>query len=160
MIKITYEDSKRPAKLCLPEALVCDVSSGIRQLCDQNHKRTFTVNEVLGESQSNFVARLNLANANFTDILACFAKWLYSGLAKTQWNYQHDLWYFGQRIGAPRFQNAILQALRLDCDSPLIEDALVSHFCKKDVKKIWDFAYPAQGQERGGEVEEENFKKH
>ena len=63
---------------------------------------------------------------------------------------------FRTKIGSPRFQNAVLQALRLDNHSSSIEDALVDHFSEGEVEYIWNIAYPQD--QHGEEVEEEDFK--
>jgi hypothetical protein len=67
MTKVAYDNEGIPGIVFMPEVLVCQVSSGFRHLCDQNRKRTFTIKEVLGESQEAFAERLNLGKTNFTD---------------------------------------------------------------------------------------------
>ena len=168
MITITYTDkNKRSAKLHLPKTLVCDVSRGIRHLCDQAKKLTFTINEVLGESQEAFVARLDVhpyrTKNVLTEVLACFTMWLYSGIARYEGTYQvQDLWHFGERISSPRFQNAALRELRLE-KITLDEGDCIEITRLGNVNREWNFVYAAhekQQQENEADLEEDFFSEH
>jgi hypothetical protein len=74
------------------------------------------------------------------DLLGSFLKWLYTGVADTERNYCHDLWYFGYRTGAPKFQNAALRTLCLPAKNGGGRNALADMYDQCDFKACWDLA--------------------
>jgi hypothetical protein len=112
VIKITYKYCGCCASIKIPEALICEISSVIKKLCEHHEKRTFTIEEILGKSQQSFTEKM-LMEDTFEQMLELLVEWVYTGgsNADTFDDYLHDLWYLGQRIGAPSLQNSVLRTL-------------------------------------------------
>ncbi|KAE9363581.1 hypothetical protein N431DRAFT_474596 [Stipitochalara longipes BDJ] len=103
------EDASHGLKtIAVPELLACTASSRLRDLCSQSTRRVFTADEVLDESIEDFESRLS--NTNFYRLMTNFVKWLYgSDLDVTEW--ASDLWYLGQALESPTFQNTAMRRL-------------------------------------------------
>ena len=125
----------------MPALLACAVSARLRDLCEYKGSTNFTAYDLISESQEAFEKKYLWGNGDFHIILGYFTKWLYSIDIWPSRVQAHGLWYFGQKIGAPAFQN---DALKTTC-SHLITNAFRSddEYYLDDIANCWkavDFA--------------------
>lgn len=110
IIKINWTGlpAAKPTMLMrVPPVLVCSVSARIRDLCASNVRRCFTYHQLVGMPTAEKIFLVQ----HEVKILDEFTRWIYTGIVSVQKCWPLSLWVFGQRIGAPGFQNAVVKAL-------------------------------------------------
>ncbi|KUJ17059.1 uncharacterized protein LY89DRAFT_748262 [Mollisia scopiformis] len=139
VITVDCSEEDEPTRvLHLPEVLACAVSSRFRDICKSTKKRCFQAEELLGQSVEKF--RKIFDYNSIYDLLEVFSRWLYGidfSEAKTAC---YNLWFFGQKIGSPFFQN---DAIRQLCSTVKVEKSELSDMFEDcynmgDLAQIWD----------------------
>jgi hypothetical protein len=100
-------------KLAIPEDMGCNASARLRYLCKNTDQRVFSADEVVGEPITEFEARIYEGSFFYT-LMKLFLAWLY-GSELDHHACAANLWYLGDALGSPTFQNA---AMLLLCTQP------------------------------------------